>query len=535
LVKRVNGVVLVLVLAAAWFGLAAAPQGTGAGTGPWAVLVGPDFARYVPGTEEWNLTFRVVGDGWTESPAALSAVEVNLNGRALAEAAVRFSDGPWARVAGRLTQAQVLEVRETSRAGLRGEAPAAQAVERLEAAAARLASIMGEVPPAVLTIAGVGTLPEGSHWVEVSLSYEKDGREMTLVETMEVAVTAIPRAVGWFSADLHIHSYYSDGNKWPSALKSDLASMGYYIGYLTDHTAALISGSNFTSMSSPYPVACKNASDLTTSLFPGIEMGIGHKILGVWNGDGHTLGYGVSSTSGLNDNTWGAQAGLDQINGNNTPQSSSGIAHPTHLIYNWEDWTVLRYYGIELMSGVQSYFDIGSGPATRWRSECARLAGSSASYRPSVRTGSDYHSGWQTYVTHVKLASDSTWNDGTWEQRWAAVDSALKNGKTTISRKGSLAYITADGYEVGSTFTRASGTSVNFTIYFKPVVSGTYNLTLYRDNCAATVWSRSSQSLTANTAYIWSQAYSISAGTHYYWLYVSGPDYCYTTPIYIKQ
>lgn len=513
-------------------GLPARPAAT-AGAPPWAVLVGPAFDRFVPGTEKWEVALGIVGDGWGQVVPVLKGVRVTLDGSPLTPHTLAVREGTWARAAGRVTHDQIQELRRTAAAALHGRPPAPVALPALERTAGLLAGMMAEAEPTVVTLEGMSGTSEGVHVLEVSLDYKVGERQVTLTEQVEVAVTALPTAPGWFAADLHIHSTYSDGDKTPAGLKADLASRGYYIGYLTDHTAALIGSGAFTSMSGPYPTDCKNASDTTTSLFPGVELEVGHKVLGIWNGDGHALGYGVASTSGLNDKYWGPQAGLDQVNANNSPQSSAAIAHPVHLIYNWEDWTVLRYYGIELMSGLQWYFDVNSGGPSQWRSECARLQSYSASFVPSVRTGSDYHTGWQSYVTHIKLPSDSTWFGGSWEQRRSAVDSALKQGRTAISRKGSLAYITADGYEVGSTYSKASGATVSFTVYLKPVVSGTYNLYLYRDNLAATVWSRTSQSLTAGTAYTWTCSYTYPGGSHYFWLYVSGEDYCYTTPIYM--
>ena len=534
--RKVPVFVLALALIVAG-GISAAPAGA-AGGGPWAAVVGPGFTRYVPGVDRWELAFRVAGDGWeTSALPALTAARVLVNG--VPAQTVSFAEAPWAKVEGRLAEAEVREVRKAALGELRGLAPSPGDLPRLERLASTLENVLAEVPPVVLTLDGMANLVEGEYSLEVALDYQvsgpSGGQILTLTEPLDVVVAAIPTAPGWFAGDYHMHSTYSDGNKSVAALKTDLGNAGYYIGYMSDHTGALISSGAFTSLTAPYPTDCKNCSTTSTSMFPGVEMEIGHTILGFWNGDGHCLGYGVASTSGLNDKYWGAQVGLDKIDGNNGTQSNSGIAHPAHLIFPWEDWTVLRYYGIELMSGFQTFFDVNSGGPTRWRSECARLQGSSLSFKPSVRTGSDYHSGWQSYVTHVKLASDSIWFASDWTGRRALVDAALKAGKTTISRKGSLPYITADGYEVGSTYTKASGAAVSFTIYLKPAVTGTYNLYLYRDNLASTVWSKTSQALTAGTAYTWTTSYTYPGSNHYYWLYVSGADYGYTTPIYLRQ
>lgn len=431
-----------------------------------------------------------------------------------------------------MNEAEVREVERTSADELRGRAPGPAALPRLEAAAGRLAGLLREGPSAVLTLTGNGAMPAGEHRVEVALDYRVGPETRTVSESVQVLVAATPRQPGWFSSDLHMHSYYSDGNTTIAGLKADLASQGYFIGYVTDHSGSLMSAGVFNSMSGPYPTDCKAASDTTTSMFPGAEVAVGHDTWLGWNGDGHILSYGISSTYGLDDDYWGPQTGLDKVSANNSPLSSPGIAHPTHLLYGWDDWSVLRYYGIELMSGYQWYFDINSGPASRWRSECQRLASHAGSFRPSVRSGSDYHSSWRSYVTYIKLPSDDAWYSGTWEDRWTAVSAALRDGRTTISRKGSMAYITADGFDVGSSFAGSGGSALSFSVFFNPIESGSYTLTLYQDNMAVTVWTQSA-SLAANTPYTWTESYTYPGGSHYYWLYVSGPDYAYTTPIYI--
>ncbi len=537
--KRVWSLILTAALVATGLGFAVVPAGragaASAGGPPWADLVGPGFARYVPGTDQWEISLWVVGDGWGATPPGLAGVKASVDGKALGGAAVRLAQGPWAAAAGRVRGSEVAEVKTAATGVLRGQLPAPAARARLVELTGRLGRVIGEVPPTVLTVTGVGQVPAGTHWLDVTLDYKAGEKTLTVTEQVEVLVAAVAKEPGWFASDLHMHSTYSDGNKTVAGLKADLAAGGYNIGYVTDHVGSLRSAGLFDNMADTYPAACQAASDTATSMFPGTEMAVGHSTWLGWNGDGHSLAYGISSYAGLYDDYWGPQAGLDQINGNNSPLSSAGIAHPNHFWYSWDDWTVLRYYGIELMSGWQLYFDVGCGPMTRWRSECARLAsyGYSGSFRPSVRSGSDYHSSWYPYVTQIKLPSDEVWYNGTWEDRWSAVSMALKNGRTTISRKGSLAFVTADGYDVGSTFAKAGGSAVSFSIYLKPIESGTYTLTLYQDNMAATVWSASSVSLAAGTPYTWSKTYTYPGGSHYYWLYVSGPDYCYTTPIYL--
>lgn len=538
--KRVARLCVAALVVAMCLGAGAGPvtagkAGGGAGGPPWAALIGPGVARFVPGTDVWELPFKVVGRGWGDAPPGLARAQANLDGRELDQAGMELTAGPWAEAAD-LGEAEVAEAKAAALAQVRGRAVGRPDLPRLEAVVERLAAAMSEVPASVIVLRGNAGVPEGEHWVDVSLEYQVGGKTVTVTDQVQVIVAAIAREPGWFPADLHLHSTFSDGDQSIAVDRADLTANGYSIGYVTDHSGSLMSAGAFDSLGDTYPAACAAASDTTTSMFPGAEMEIGHDTWLGWNGDGHYLCYGVASTAGLNDDTWSPQTGIDKVDANNPPLSSGAIAHPNHLLYGWEDWGVLRYDGMELMSGLQWYFDVASGPVTRWRSECARLKAYSDSFRPSVRSGSDYHSdwttGWTTYVTQIHLPSDEIWFGGSWQDRWAAVSAALRDGRTTISRKGSLAYVTADGLDVGSSVVRLGGNVVSFEIHFRPIVSGSYSLALYQDDRAVTVWSASG-SCAAGTSYSWTKAYTYPGGSHYYWLYVSGADYCYTTPIYM--
>jgi hypothetical protein len=513
--------------------IGAGPPSASAEHGPWAALVGPVFARFVPGTSEWKIGLVAVGERLGEAGPRLGTVRATLDGRPLPDAAVKLAEGiPWIDARGRVTAAEVMELKRTAREHVRGRVPDG-ARDALERTAHRLAEMLGQAGAGTVIIGGVEGVPEGVHTLTLTADYHSGSLAMTVTEEVQVLVASVPTDHGWFPADLHMHSTFSDGNQSVSGLREDLTSMGYAIGYVTDHTDALMSAGVFDSLSDTYPSACAEASDTTTSMFPGAELAVGHYIWIYWNGDGHILAYGIDSTYGLDDNRWGAQVGLDKVNDNNPPLSSPAIAHPTHLVYDWDDYTVLRYNGIELMSGYQWYFDINSGPVERWRSECERLLPYAESFRPSVRSGSDYHTSWYPYVTHVKLPTEDVWYGGTWTDRWTAVSAALRDGRTVTSRKGSLAFIQLDGFDVGSSVYRSSGDTLSFSVYFEPIESGNYTLTLYRGNCAETVWSTSG-SYSAGTAYTWEATYTYPGGSNYFWLYVSGPDYCYTTPIYVN-
>jgi hypothetical protein len=493
----------------------------------WAAAVGPGLARFEPGSEAWELEFWIIGDGWGEGTPSLASVEVSLDG-APVDAEVRFVDQPWVRAAGGVSESDLAEVKAAMLSELDGVSPKPETLTHLEDVTSWLAILLNETTPSDLLLSGTGAVAEGQHWLDLTLDYRVGVRHVRVVDRVQVVVAAIPRLPGWAPADLHLHSTYSGGDKDIATLKSELAARGYAVGYMTDHAGSLVSQGLFEDMSGPYPSACRAVSDQSTAMFPGTEMSVGHAVSGGWTTDGHSLGYGISSTSGINDATYAPQAGLDQIDDNSPPQSSSGIAHPARGA-GWVDWSVVRYYGYELMSGTyQRTFDLESAAMRRWRSECLRLASSAGEFRPGVRTGSDYHRTWRPYVTFIRLSEGAR----SWAESWTAVSAALKAGKTTVSLKGSLAYITLGGNDVGS-WVRAPSGALPFTIAIKPVVAGTYKLTLYQDNLAAVVWKHSA-TLKAGQLYTWKKNVDRPGRElHYYWLYVSGADYCYTTPIYV--
>ncbi len=545
--RRVLLLALVLLVVSGAGGLAgpaaAEPVDPAAGVsgGPWAELVGPGFMRFVPGTSEWEIPWQLVGDGWGETPPGVEAVEVTVDGVGVPAADLDVTCAPCVSAAGRLGPSEVRKLKADVSAELAGLPPDPREAAERELVATTLAGLLEPARPGLAVISGADQATPGAHWVKISATCLVGGVTIETSDTVEILSAAIPRSPGWFPADLHIHTNYSDGTRTPLERQEALAAAGYAIGYLTDHSSSLIAHGDFTSMDASYPAMSRHVSDAETSVFPGAEMAVGHNIGPVWNGDGHSLAYGITSTRGLDDNHWAAQVGLDQELANNPPISSGAIAHPTHFIYGWDVWPVQRYYGIELMSGYQANFDKDSSPAVVWRKQCAQLAGCSTSFRPSVRTGSDAHyASLSSYVTSIRLPSDETWTSGTWEDRWTAVSEALRDGRTVISRKGSLAYLEADGSQVGSTLERMVGDTLTFTVSFTPIEAGTYNLILYENDFdrVATVWPDTGAALTiaaeAGTTLTWSPTWTVKPGLNYYWLYVSGTDYCYTTPIYVN-
>jgi len=538
--QRVWGAFLIVVLVAA---LAGGPVGAAAAgsSGPWAALVGPAFARFVPGTAEWDLRFGVVGDGWGTAQPKLVAVKAVVDGRACGPLQTAFTRGSWVVASGRLTLAEVDEVTATRLADAQGIPPTSASLPRLEDRAAKLTELLGRAEPGTLSLRGMESLPTGSHTLKLNLTYDVGGKTVVLTTETVVLLAALPPSDGWYAADLHMHSKYSQTLTEPETiasvadLRGNLTSRGYSIGYVTDHAGTLRRDNAFDSLAGPYPSDCRSASTATTWMFPGVEVGV--------TPNGHTLAYGLIDTSGLPDDSLAAQTALDTIVGG-SPIASAEIAHPTHFSYPWVTTEAVHYQGIEVMSGNEPSFGVGSAPVQFWLAQCNRLRTSYPSFLPSVRTGSDFHfddpfdllpGDWQDYVTYIQLPTDYGWATASWDDRWGAVSQALKNGRTVVSRKGSLAYLTLDGSPVGSFLPRVAGSQMTFDITLRPVDTGAYTLTLYRDDCAEAIWTSAFCPLVAGAPLEFSVDYTFPGGSHYYWLYVEGSDYCYATPIYVAD
>ncbi len=368
----------------------------------------------------------------------------------------------------------------------------------------------------------------------IALSVATEDR--TATATVTVAVRTLPTDPDWSPGDFHLHSSdFSDGHKTLTELAALLRDSGYKIGYITDHSDGIAAKGW-----SAYTTAVDKASLAgVLKLYPGAEITVGTGYPFVANGD--VLAYGVSSLTGLENQIHTPQTEIDNVLSNNpSGPSSPGIAHPTGSP-SWGDWTVLRYRGFELMSGIQTSFADTASPMVRWRSELTRLLANTFAYGyfASARTGSDYHAlpleSYPGYVTWIRTANWST---------KGSVDSALSVGQTVASRKGGLAYMRIDyGATIAQVGGKLTGVPANSTLQIrvtiKPIETGTYTIKIYRDNNAQLIYS-STQSYTAGTTYNpFSPStylnYTFPGGSHYYFLYISGPDYIYTSPIFVKS
>ncbi|HHY96266.1 MAG TPA: phosphoesterase [Firmicutes bacterium] len=346
-----------------------------------------------------------------------------------------------------------------------------------------------------------------------------------------MAVRSMPADPDWVPADLHLHSLYSDGNKSPADIALVLKDEGYRVAYLTDHTDG-ISAHGWTAYREAV-IAGSIGGQI--SLYPGAEITV------VGQGpQGDLLAYGIGSLTGLENKTYPPQGGIDRVLANYPPgPSSPALAHPCGNP-SWDDWSVSRYRGMELMSRFQTEFGEGAAPMVRWRSELTRLLASTFAHGffASVRSGSDWHAspldvGHRQYVTWIRTAR--------WDSQ-GEVDKALYQGRTVVSEKGGLAYMTvsysnsmAITAQVGDRLVGVpSGASLALDITFWPVESGTYTVKVYQDDrkAEAFTWTGSCSGGTGHHPAV-GHRFQFPGGVHYYCLSVVGPDHIYSSPIFV--
>lgn len=361
--------------------------------------------------------------------------------------------------------------------------------------------------------------------LKVEIQYENEVQNFIT----EVYIQSLPDDDNWIPAQLHVHTTYSSelfAKKTPLEVANIYKSKGYKVVYITDHTNGIQQHGW-----SNYIQEISNASSQSgIAVYPGGEMGV---LLFTY--ESHLLAYGIADLNGLENKVYDPQTGIYNILNNNYYQSSAAIAHPCGA-YPWIDWSVHYYSGFELMSGYQTNFSDSATPMVRWRSELTRLLSDALNtqYRPSARTGDDFHSSESDYVTYL-------YTQGFTSQ--IPVDLALLKGKTVASRKGGLAYFTFERNGIVKNIGEVlyyvpTNSKININVTFNPIISGTYYIKIYEDNKVRQVFSKSG-SYSAGITYNFTSSFTFNGGQHYYYLYIysnsSLEDYIYSTPIYVTN
>lgn len=494
-------------------------------------VLAPDTVRMQPDSQYWAIPLSLfsVDDS---SPARL--VSLSINGLPVKIAANSASNLPVNLVGGLVRQdlSRFIDLRRRDYQGhlTSSESQELKAlgdnVQRNIVGQARLATLKIEMADLPVTI---------QDWTDYTIQGAITQGANSTSFAVTVASRSLPADSSWSPADLHLHSTFSDGHLSPSDLKLNLFPMGYRILYITDHTDLIPekagSWANYSS-------TITSLSDTSIALYPGAEFTI---VDASYNPAGDILAYGINSLTGLTNKVYYAQTGINNVLSNNpSGPSSPSIAHP-YGSPSWQDWTVTRYRGLELMSGLQTNFSDTADPMTRWKSELSRLLNSTFSdpehYFASARAGSDWHASvldpaHPGYVAWVRTG-------GQWSSK-SAVDSALYSGYTIASRKGGLAYMTLTysgvSHSVGERFTGVPvGSMLSLSIVFKPVESGTYSVYV-RDDTGINRFSYTGSFSGGGTYYPASgYNFTFDGGQHCYYLYLAGPDYIYSSPIFVKQ
>jgi len=511
----------------------AVPAGAGApAAAPDLVVMTPGATWRVPEAEAWRVPFAV----FTAGEAAgweVEVVGVALDGRPLA-----FGEGMCSHpapiavaAAGPLTNADLCTI-----AALRPQVDRGRDLSTAEAQLWRHAyprwrdyvlSHPG-LPQGWIEVEGSPDQGPGHYELRVDLVARRGAQEQQLSFSSDLQVRTIGSLGSWVPGDLHLHSTYSDGWNAISTLVDWWEDAGYDFIYMTDHAE------QFASQFAAYAADCRSGSNPGCQAFPGCE--VATQVGGAHRG--HMLAYGISSLSGLTTNP-PPQTAIDTANANNpSAPSSAAIAHPKHLILGWEDWTVQRHRGMEIMSGIQTNFGLTSGPLELLRDEIVRLMPSTFLYGclPSPRTGSDYHT-WlidsPRYMTWVYVgdgyASDS------YDGKKSRVDQALYAGRTVAGRYGSVVLLTINGNGPGTVLDGVgTGTMLNFTVTVRPDINGYYRIRVFRGDMTETLYDQWPY-LYGGQTYQWTFSRSFGGGDQYFWACINDNDDVYTSPIYLSS
>jgi hypothetical protein len=366
------------------------------------------------------------------------------------------------------------------------------------------------------------------------VSFEIYSEAGTHIFTTEVYIFSLPSDSNWSPAELHAHSIFSDGTKKLVEMRDIYKNKGYKILYMTDHSNMLQKKgwSNYTK--AVFEATPDDSKGI--KLYSGTELTVKYK-----NPDnedvqyGDLLAYGIKDLTGLENKVHTPQIGINNILANNPGVSSPAIAHPYRITFSRLDWLVSKYRGFEVISGIQANFSDSASPVIKWRSELTRLLSDTFKhgYFASARTAGDYHARGETVKDYVTYLGTTSWS------KKSSVDLSLYNGKTIASRYGSLGYfeLTHDRttIEIGDRLTGvAAGETLILDLTFKPIKTGEYVITIYQDDKQEKVYA-TSKSYTAGDIFTSRTESTFPGGQHYYFLYVSGSDYVYSSPIFVSD
>lgn len=339
----------------------------------------------------------------------------------------------------------------------------------------------------------------------------------------------------WIAGSIHVHSTYSDGKLKPSEIKPVMKERGYCFTYLTDghHTKQLLDD-----CWPEYRREMYKLSDNQMALFPGVETAAGSP----GKDEGHLLAYGTNqSIDGLEEHVLTPQELINAALSNEpSAPSSASVAHPLGY-YRWRDFDVTGYNGIEVMSGaLQLFFSLHSGPSRLWRREMMRLLNHGVEGKgfPAPHAGSDWHGYWFEVLRHFVtwLPADKNWDKMSYHERKAEVDRKLSEGKTIVSRYGSLAFFKINNkFNAGSVIRNVKPKTVlNLYVEYRSVREGTSGIFIYRNNIEEKVFQRKIYFNTGETK-SWEATITFPGGRQAYWLYAKGPDFIYTSPVFVSE
>ncbi|MBT9162628.1 MAG: hypothetical protein DDT27_01187 [Dehalococcoidia bacterium] len=398
---------------------------------------------------------------------------------------------------------------------------------------------------------------------------------LTSISKLALPPEGIEDGSVWIMGDLHIHSKYSECQK-PSVprnlfdlyhIRDSLQPRGYRFIYMTDHVGST-TGRHLqrtvclcpTGTGFPLPCGVANtwqcyvtntqrATMAQIALFPGAEVTAWHATN--QHGGGHALIYGANNLVRRD----GVMLFCNQLTGPDlvrlAPGSSLAIAHPMGTVIGgpWEHlrwlYDIRGYRGVELITPKDWDHTLASSETQWWMARAFTTEALSDAVAGrgvlSVRTGSDWHGFWgEAYAefgTHVLIpVALATWQSEPWSTRRHRVDDALHAGHTIAAHRRGWGRVTVNNVMPGGVVRNIpSVTTLNFNIRFIPSVTGTYTISVFRNNLTGTPEFRETVSGTAGVEITRNFTRSFPGGTHGYWFYVEGADHIYSTPVIVTS
>jgi hypothetical protein len=304
-----------------------------------------------------------------------------------------------------------------------------------------------------------------------------DGSVSTISQTTNLFyLTSLPSQWGWYPADGHLHSTWSDGDSTIASVARTAGNRGLQWAIMTDHAGDTahspfqdrLESSDWTS----YGGDCTSAqTTYGITVCPGEELATQEKPL-IGAGGSHLLTYKNSAYAA----SYVAKQGL--IDNANNAGGFGIIAHPYNSSFLWDDWSSGSYTGFRGIELVSNGTVVNTSQIADWDSYLRNHL-SATMQDPNHRfcaglAGSDFHSSLAADYLGLNVVYIYTGSGSPPGSSRTSVYSALENGHICASSNGSLLVhkITTGGtYLPGYYMQKTAAGYINVNVYAASAVS----------------------------------------------------------------